>query len=106
MKDKILKTNVTQAVESLCKDLRAYSGESLVCNLTIISKSTGAATEDDGDTLPDWYKVRVVHTEAVDQDDSIINQSARIYYGPDEYGTEGIIKVQPYEEEEGEKDGP
>lgn len=105
MKDNILKTNVTQAVESLCKALRAYTSESLVCTVTIISKSTLDPKSDEG-VLPDWYKVRVVHTEAVDQDDSIINQSARIYYGPDEYGTEGIIKVLPYEEdeEEGGKD--
>ena len=107
MKDQILKTNVTRAVESICKALRAHSGDSLVCTVTIISRCSGASKEEDENNLPDWYKTREVSTEAIDQDDSIINQSALIRYGPDEFGNEGIIKVQPYEEEEkGEEDGP
>lgn len=105
MKDQILKTNVTRAVESICKALRAHSGDSLVCTVTIISRCSGASKEEDENNLPDWYQTRVVPTEAVDQDDSIINQSALIHYGPDEFGNEGIIKIQPYnEEEEGGQD--
>ena len=107
MKDNILKTNVTRAVESICKALRAHSGDSLVCTVTIISRCSGASKEEDENNLPDWYKTRVVPTEAIDQDDSIINQSALIHYGPYEFGNEGIIKIQPYnEEEEGGEDGP
>ena len=107
MKDQILKTNVTRAVESICKALRTHSGDSLVCTVTIISRCSGASKEEDENNLPDWYKTRVVPTEAIDQDDSIINQSALIHYGPDEFGNEGIIKIQPYnEEEEGGEDGP
>ena len=104
MKDQILKTNVTSAVESIGKALRAHSGDSLVCTVTIISRCSGASKEEDENNLPDWYKTRVVPTEAIDQDDSIINQSALIHYGPDEFGNEGIIRVQPYNEEEGGED--
>ena len=113
MKDQILKTNVTRAVESICKALRAHSGDSLVCTVTIISRCSGASKEEDENNLPDWYKTRVVPTEAIDQDDSIIDESAKIFYGHDHYGNEGILKVVTYketpeedEEEKGEEDGP
>ena len=110
MKDKVLKSNLTHAVEGFAKELRAYSKDSLVCQITIITKSTGVEQEGDFKPLPDWYQVRVVPTEAVDQYDSIIDESSKIFYGYDHYGNEGILKVVPYkephEEEEGEEDGP
>lgn len=113
MKDKVLRANLTHAVETFCKELRAYSADSMVCNITIITKASGVAADAECDPLPDWYKARVVPTEAVDQDDSIIDESAKIFYGHDHYGNEGILKVVTYkeppeedEEEEGEEDGP
>lgn len=113
MKDKVLRSNLTHAVESFAKELRAYSKDSMVCQITIITKASGVEKENDLSPFPDWYKVRVVPTEAVDQDDSIIDESAKIFYGHDHYGNEGILKVVPYkeppeedEEEEGEEDGP
>ena len=113
MKDKVLRANLTHAVETFCKELRAHSKDSLVCQITIITKASGVAAENEYDPLPDWYKVRVVPTEGIDQDDSIIDESAKIFYGHDYYGNEGILKVVPYkeppeedEEEEGEEDGP
>lgn len=105
MKDKVLRSNITKKIESLCRELRSYSGDSMVCNITIISRASGAAEKDD--IIPDWYSARVVPVEGVDQDDSILNSQALIYYGPDEFGNEGIIKVVPYKEEKGEEeDGP
>ena len=111
MKDKVLRANLTHAVETFYKELRAYSADSMVCNITIITKASGVAADDECDPLPDWYKVRVVPTEAVDQDDSIIDESAKIFYGHDHYGNEGILKVVTYketpeedEEEEGGED--
>ena len=110
MKDKVLRSNLTHAVETFAKELRAYSKDSLVCQITIITKSTGVEQEGEFKPLPDWYQVRVVPTEAVDQYDSIIDESSKIFYGYDHYGNEGILKVVPYkephEEEEGEEDGP
>ena len=98
MKDKILKANLTHAVETFCKELRAHSKDSLVCQITIITKASGVAAENEYDPLPDWYKVRVVPTEGIDQDDSIIDESAKIFYGHDHYSNEGILKVVPYKE--------
>lgn len=110
MKDKVLKSNLTHALESFAKELRAYSADSMVCNITIITKASGVVADAECDPLPDWYKVRVVPTEAVDQYDSIIDESAKIFYCHDHYGNEGILKVVPYkelhEEEEGDEDGP
>ena len=98
MKDKVLRANLTHAVETFCKELRAHSKDSLVCQITIITKASGVAAENEYDPLPDWFKVRVVPTEAVDQDDSIIDESAKLFYGHDHYGNEGILKVVPYKE--------
>ena len=103
MKDKVLKSNLTHAVESFAKELRAYSKDSLVCQITIITKSTGVEQEGDFKPLPDWYKVRVVPTEAVDQYDSIIDESAKILYDYDYFGNEGIVQVVPYRNEESEE---
>ena len=109
MKDKVLRANLTHAVETFAKELRAYSADSMVCNITIITKASGVAADAERDPLPDWYKVRVVPTEAVDQDDSIIDESAKIFYGHDHYGNEGILKVvtykEPPEEDEEEEGG-
>ena len=47
MKDKVLRANLTHAVETFCKELRAYSADSMVCNITIITKATGVAADAD-----------------------------------------------------------
>ena len=105
MKDKVLRANVTNAVEKLCHELRAYSGESLVMNLTIITEAKGAATPMIKG-VPDWFKANIQYTEAVDKDDSLLDESARIFYGPDDFGAEGIVLVVPYQDKaEGVKDG-
>lgn len=106
MKDKVLKSNLTHAVEHFAKELRAYSKDSLVCQITIITKSTGVEQEVglNPKPAPDWYKVRVVPTEAVDQYDSIVDESAKIFYGYDHYGNEGILQVVPYEEDKSEEE--
>ena len=98
MKDKVLRANLTHAVETFAKELRAHSKDSLVCQITIITKSTGVEQEGEFKPLPDWYQVRVVPTEAVDQYDSIIDEAAKIFYGYDHYGNEGILKIVPYKE--------
>lgn len=105
MKDKVLRANVTNAVEKLCHELRAYTGESLVMNLTIITKAKGAATPlIKGE--PDWYKTYITYTDAVDKDDGLLDESARIFYGPDDFGAESIVLVVPYQDKaEGVKDG-
>lgn len=107
MKDKVLKANVTKAVEALCHELRAYTGESLTCTLTIITRAKGAAVLNvKPDNVPDWYKANIKHTESVDDEDFVLDEAARVFYGPDDFGQESIVLVMPYREsEEGEKDG-
>ena len=100
MKDKVLKANVTKAVETLCHELRAYTGDSLTCTVTIITRAKGAAVEDiKPNGVPDWYKANVVYTESEDQDDSILDETARVFYGPDDFGDEAIVLVMPYKED-------
>ena len=104
MKDKVLKANVTRAVEALCHELRAYTGESLTCTLTIITRAKGAEMPNiKPENVPDWYKANIVHTNAVDQDDFLLDEAARVFYGPDDFGDECITLVVPYKE--GEEDG-
>lgn len=105
MKDKVLRANVTNAVEKLCHELRAYSGESMTCTFTIITRAKGATTPLIKGT-PDWFKANIQYTDVVDQDDSLLDESARIFYGPDDFGAEGIVLVVPYQDKaEGVKDG-
>ena len=95
MKDKVLRSNVLKATEALCHELRAYTGESMTFTLTAITRARGARSERI-QGVPDWYKANAVYTDAVDKDDCIIDESARIFYGPDDYGEEAIVLVQPY----------
>ena len=52
---------------------------------------------------PDWYKAIARYTESVDPYDSIFTESARVFYGPDDFGQESIVLVQPYGAEESEE---
>ena len=100
MKDKVLRSNLSRLIEGCSKELRAYSKDSMVLKLTIITKASGIATENKDGPAPDWYMARVVPTEQVDTDDSVIDESAKILYGYDHYGNEGILQVVPYREDE------
>lgn len=102
MKDKVLRANVINAVEKLCHELRAYSGESMTLTLTVITRAEGAKSPN-LEGVPDWYKARAVMTEAVDQEDSILEENSRIFYGPDDFGAESIVMVMPYKK--GAEDG-
>lgn len=99
MKDKVLRANVRQAVEHLCHELRAYSGESMTFTLTVITRAKGAVSEC-VDGIPDWYKANAVYTEAADKDDCIMDDSFRLFYGPDDFGEETIVAFMPYKGEE------
>ena len=100
MKDKVLRSNLSRLIEGCSKELRSYSKDSMVLKLTIITKASGIATDNKDGPAPDWYMARVVPTEQVDTDDSVIDESAKILYGYDHYGNEGILQVVPYREDE------
>ena len=99
MKDKVLRANVIQAVEHLCHELRAYSSESMTFTLTVITRAKGAVSEY-VDGIPDWYKANAVYTEATDKEDCLLDDSFRLFYGPDDFGEESIVAVMPYKGEE------
>lgn len=106
MKDKVLRANLSRLIEGCSKELRSYSKDSMVLKLTIITKASGINTENKDGPAPDWYMARVVPAEQIDTDDSIIDESAKILYGYDHFGNEGILQVVPYKEppEEGEEE--
>ena len=99
MKDKVLRANVIQAVEHLCHELRGYSSESMTFTLTVITRAKGAVSEYVAG-IPDWYKANAVYTEATDKDDCLLDDSFRLFYGPDDFGEESIVAVMPYKGEE------
>ena len=103
MKDKVIKANVIKAVEHLCHELRAYSDKSLTFTLTVITRADRIRTNH-VQGVPDWYKAIVRYTESVDSYDSIFTESARVFYGPDDFGEESIVLVQPYKAEESEEE--
>lgn len=103
MKDKVIKANVTKAVEHLCHELRAYSDKSLSLTLTVITRAKGVESDHVKGT-PDWYKAIARYTESVDPYNSIFTESARVFYGPDDFGQESIVLVQPYGAEESEEE--
>lgn len=98
MKDKVLRSNLSRLIEGCSKELRSYSKDSMVLKLTIITKASGINTENKDGPAPDWYMARVVPAEQIDTDDSIIDESAKILYGYDHFGNEGILQVVPYKE--------
>ena len=102
MKDKVLHANVLRYVEGLCRELRAYTGESMTFTLTVITRAKGAVS-DRTKGVPDWYKANAKYTEATDNDDCIFEDAAKVFYGPNEYGEEAIVLVQPYEAKESEE---
>ena len=61
MKDKILRTEVTEAAERLATALRKYSSGSMYCSLTILSRNENVVSEIDGEST-DFYMVRVHET--------------------------------------------
>ena len=101
MKDKIIKANVLKAVEHLCHELRAYTGDSMTFTLTVITRTKALESPNiEPDGVPDWYKAIARYTDSVDPHDSIFEESAKVFYGPDDFGEESIVLVQPYKAEE------
>ena len=101
MKDKVIKANVLQAVEHLCHELRAYTGDSMTFTLTVITRTKALESPNiEPDGVPDWYKAIARYTDSVDPHDSIFEESAKVFYGPDDFAEESIVLVQPYKAEE------
>lgn len=96
MKDKILRTDITSAVEAIAKALRAYSGEKqpLFCDISISTRRN--------ENEYDQYEVYVTAMGA-DVQDYVLDYGAKIYYRDDVFGCEEILKtVSTFGEEDKE----
>ena len=100
MKNKILDTEIREAVEHLTAVLNKYSSDPMYLSVAIFTKDMTVKSEGDPEGIPDYYSIRayVADTEYEQSDDgfvpkeTVINESARVYCGED-----GIKKVIPFE---------
>ena len=100
MKDKVLHTAVTSAVESITQALHSYSDKPISCQILI-----GTRDEDIKEN-PDVYRVKVLYAHAYDRGDiPIMKTDAKVTYSID-HGNELIRNVEYISQEGGEKDGP
>ena len=80
MKNKLLYTEVTEAAEKLATALRKFSGESMYCNVSVVTRDTF----QDATEAPDLYTLRVHETGDGDPVGSmIIAESGFIYRAED-----------------------
>ena len=82
MRDKILKTEIAAAAERIARALRAYSGQSMSCDLYVVSHNTSLPGDND------FYSIEV----SIDGEESvnIIKQGAKITYSFDAFEGEKI----------------
>ena len=93
MKDKVFYTKAVEAVESLARELRAYSSEPMYFSMTIFTRDENCHHEGDPDGIPDFYAFRFcedVEEPSFKDDDRF--KTARIYYSDDGK----ILKVIDY----------
>ena len=100
MKDKVLKTDITESVEKIAKSLRFYSKKPVFCKITISSRDE--ALRDN----PDYYQIKVEYAHSYDRGDvPIFAKKARVDYEIDGKYNELIRRVTPLDEEGEEDDG-
>lgn len=99
MKDKVLSTDVTSAVESITQSLHHYSDKGIFCQILIGTRDEHLKGN------PDVYHVKVVYSHFYDRGDlPILAADAKVTYSMDN-GVDLIRKVESMDEEGGE-DGP
>lgn len=86
MKYKILETEIREAAHKIAKALRAYSGDSMICDLSVLSREP--IKESEGKTDSYGYIVRLYPKGC----GAVMEKEMRITYGEDWAGCEGIIK--------------
>ena len=99
MKDKVLRTAVTSAAETIAQALHSYSDKSIFCQILIGTRDENMKEN------PDVYHVKVQYSHAYDRGEiPIMTADAKVTYSID-HGCELIRRVEPIGEEGGE-DGP
>lgn len=90
MKDKILYTEVTTAIENLTLALRKYSGASMYCTVSVTTRD-----DDESGEAPDFYSMSV---REIGNPDVILSEGGFIYRDQDGQ----IIKVDRIEDRTGD----
>lgn len=98
MEDKILKTIVVMAAENVALELRKYSPDPMMCQITVLShfNENKETTEPEGE--PDFYKIEV----RLDDEGAvpIIDETVKVFYSEDKFGRiEGIRRTMKTGEE-------
>lgn len=98
MKDKVFYTKAVEMVESLARELRAYSAEPMYFSVSIFTRDEMCHHADDPEGIPDFYSFRFCKdTQAPDfLDHGLGSKAARIYYSEDGK----IMKVIDYHGED------
>ena len=102
MKKKIAEAEIKRGVEHIINALNKYSADPMYLSLAIFTRDNTLKCDGDPDGTPDFYSLRVhqsdtEYDDSIDKDafvpkETIINESARVYYGED-----GIRTVIPFE---------
>ena len=103
MKDKVLRTAVTSAVESITQALHSYSDKPIFCQILI-----GTRDEDMKENPDEYdvYHVKAQYSYVHDRGDlPIMTADAKVTYSID-HGNELIRRVEPIGKKGGEEDGP
>ena len=103
MKDKVLRSAVTEAVEKLTRALRNYTDEPMSCFLSVFTRDEEIKADGEPDTIPDSYSVTVRSGCVEPGSDPTLRMMCKIYYSDDEFGQESIRTVIPCHDE-GEED--
>lgn len=99
MKDKVLRTAVTSAAETIAQALHSYSDKQIMCKILICSRYEFLKDN------PDVLSIKVEYANDCDRGDvPILKDGARVTYSID-HGNELIRNVE-YTSQEGGKDGP
>jgi len=100
MKDKVLRTAVTSAAESIAQALHSYSDKEVFCEIVV---STREQCHKDN---PDVLSIKVEYANDCDRGDvPILEDVGKVTYSID-HGNELIRNVEYESQEGGEKDGP
>lgn len=100
MKDKVLRTAVTSAAESIAQALHSYTDKEVFCEIVV---NTREQCHKDN---PDVIGIKVEYANDCDRGDvPILIDGARVTYSID-HGNELIRKVEYRSQEGGEEDGP
>lgn len=104
MKDKVLETQITEAVEKIAKSLRFYAKEPIFCRIRIATRTGNPLKKNE--PITDYYHITISYANEEDRGDiPIFDRTAQVEYVIDDKAHELIRRVTVLGEE-GEEDGP